>query len=323
MKLLIAFLITLPLMALASTSDEKSFLLSSEKTSHQLSLTTEKTHTEYRYERVRSTCTRTVYAGTYRVCNTRYQRRCSTGRNGSRVCRSVPVRSCRNVRRYRDETYTCYREVQVPYEVFDYYVDTQVKFNFDLSDVQNKTDINEDFKVTVYGDTVDLKVEDSKDFLILVTSRVSSSVSEGIKYLDKDYDIKLVSINTYNAIIMNDIQDIKLENNEQSILSFKIHKDTFKLFSAELSSFNRKFIFKKVYGFKGSLNSSNIILVPGENELVTVQVSLMNNSHKNSVKKQKINLKFKLDLKGYKLINSDIIGKKKFKVNKKVKFSKD
>ncbi|MFP5387164.1 MAG: hypothetical protein ACLGHN_13885 [Bacteriovoracia bacterium] len=166
-----ALMLVLSLTAFAS-SETKTFFFDGTQDSVQMSLRAEKTHTEYRYEQIRTTCTRQeVYYSTV----------CHNTQNGP-VCRTVP--------HYRTIYYPCIQTIRVPYEVKDY--DVEANVNLSVAALPEAT-AGETFKVTLDGDRLSLSAIGSKKFFILLkkqdqTSRMSGSV----KFIDATYATELV-----------------------------------------------------------------------------------------------------------------------------------
>lgn len=112
----------LSLSALASTTEVNVLNVEgTESFESQFDLSTEKTHTEYRTETRAETCYRTVIVGYENRCDTRMETVCG---GNPPICTTRPVTICHNEPVYRQVPYTCYREVKVPFEVYDYSVKT-------------------------------------------------------------------------------------------------------------------------------------------------------------------------------------------------------
>lgn len=101
--------------ALASTTDVERFTFDGAPAQKTVSLRAEKTHTEYRTETHARICYRREIVGYNTVCRRPPPPQPET-------CQRIPV--------YRDVAYTCYQQVRIPYEVFDYNVVANVALDF-------------------------------------------------------------------------------------------------------------------------------------------------------------------------------------------------
>ncbi|MBC77021.1 MAG: hypothetical protein CME64_13490 [Halobacteriovoraceae bacterium] len=203
-SLLIALVFSLGVFA--DTSAYQNFTFDGSTDYESFQLNTEKTKTEYRYERVRSTCYRTEYR---RRCGTTRPHCRTVCRNGNcrrvcppprRVCRQVPVQV----------PYSCMRTVRRAYEVFDYYVDTKVNFEFSG---ENMSMARENFRVKVSGSDVDLNLQDSGKYLVLSKrmdgdSRMSGDVLEQ----EVTYKVELVEGQVVTDALEGGVRNVSLNN---------------------------------------------------------------------------------------------------------------
>lgn len=213
MKFIIGLLLAFSTqLSLASTTDSVQFFYQGSEPTKLINLSTEKTHTEYREVQVPSTCYRTEYRyqchmvpGHCRtVChNGRCRRVCSPPR---RVCRTIPVRI----------PYQCTRIERHPYEVFDYFVNSNIEFSF-TGDTARAA---ESFTVTQNGDQVSMSVQDSqKHALVLKNERRSENLSGNTKFLNIKYLVEFVDIEDAKASLANGLYDVRLNG---SVLTFKV-----------------------------------------------------------------------------------------------------
>lgn len=213
MKLIIGLLLALSAqLAFATTTDSTQFFYQGGETNKLVNLSTEKTHTEYREVQVPSTCYRTEYR--YRcqmipgqcrtVChNGRCRRTCTPPR---RICRNIPV----------SVPYQCTRIERHPYEVFDYFVNSNIEFSF-TGDTQRAS---ETFVVTQNGEQVEMRVQDSKKYaLVLKDERRSEDFSGNTKFLNIKYLVELIDIENAKASLANGLYDVHLSG---SVLTFKV-----------------------------------------------------------------------------------------------------
>lgn len=110
----------------ASTIDTYSMPLTGAQTEENITLNTVQTRTEYRNESVARTCFRTVRDGYHTVCRQEPESYCYEDHMSRRICSTRYVNRCHSEARYRQEPYTCYETVTIPYEVFSHNVKANV-----------------------------------------------------------------------------------------------------------------------------------------------------------------------------------------------------
>lgn len=199
----------------ADTVDTRSFYFNGDVQSTNLQLNTEKTRTEYRQVQVPATCYRITYR---RVCdnrppvcrnvcqNGRCRRVCSGG--GGQMCRDVQVRV----------PYSCMRYEQRAYEVHDYYVNTNVVLNFDLTGVDGGA--AENFRVRVDGERAGLNVDTSKNYAIVMKNQYRQEARRGdSKDIDLTYELGFIKTKEINETLGRGIQNVSLKN---GILRFSV-----------------------------------------------------------------------------------------------------
>ena len=266
MKFFVALLISLMSQTIfADTIDRAEVFYQGQAESEQVQLATEKTHTEYREVEVRTTCYRTDYR--YQcsqrppvcrsVCNRGHCRRVCSG-PARRVCRNIPVRV----------PYSCTRLESRPYEVFDYYVNSQIELNF-----EGETNAAaETFKITQKGEEVQLDAVASQRYaLILKDTMRSEEMSGNTKFLDLRYFIELVDLTEARESVANGLRDVKLT---QNILTFRAGKN----YAGESFSKHLKIIRSKMIGSDTTLLDRQLadheikIEEQGEDSLVTIDL---------------------------------------------------
>lgn len=189
-KLIAFFSLTLSFSTFASTVDTKTFVYDGTQNSVELILNSEKTHTEYRIEDVRSTCYRSEIAG--------YRTVCSGGGYGPRPypgpgrgpgyprggnCYSTPI--------YRQVAYSCIQTIRTPYEVKDY--DVNARVIVDVTNISSAATPGEVFKVTLNGDSLSFDVVGSRKFFIVKKlNDVRSNMRGSVKMIDAVLATELV-----------------------------------------------------------------------------------------------------------------------------------
>ncbi len=134
---------------LASTRDTETFSFDGTQIEKLVSLRAEKTHTEYRVVTQTRTCWRREIVGYNTVCRRPPPPQPQT-------CQRIPI--------YRDVPYTCYEQVRVPYEVFDYNVVANVAVEF--GDVPAGISASENVTVELRGDSLSMSSTGSKRLIL-------------------------------------------------------------------------------------------------------------------------------------------------------------
>ena len=197
--------------AYASTIDGYSLPITGTKTEENFTMNAVQTRTEYRNERVAKTCFRQVFEGYRTECREEPQVICYSDSRGGQFCSTRYERLCNSVPAYRQEAYTCYQTVSVPYEVFSNNVKTNVnvkvsKASGGLQAPHNTCGI--DFTLTG-GDFK--SVAQCPEFIILAKkyndeSRVGDTVIQNRSLVLTLLDAKKLSAPTKGGIV-----DMKLE----------------------------------------------------------------------------------------------------------------
>ncbi len=195
MKLLTVALMLVMSISTFASSETKTFFFDGSQDATQMSLRTEETHTEYRYEQIRTTCTRQVV---------HYRTSCHPTPHGN-VCQTIPY--------YRTVYYPCIQTIRVPFEVKDF--DVEASVDLKVKGVENMP-AGETFKVTLNGAKISLAASGSKNFFIMLKKQaVSSSINGSVKFVTASYEAELVpAASVVKALEMTNIA-IK-----DSVLSF-------------------------------------------------------------------------------------------------------
>ncbi len=172
MKNILALLMLVFSLYSVASSETKTFFYDGTQDSVNLSLRSEETHTEYRYEQRNTICYRQDVF--YRT-----------------VCYNTPTgRVCNTVPEYRTISYPCTQTVRIPYQVKDYDVDANVVLN--VSSIPG-IPAGETFKVTLDGDDLSILALGSKRFFVVLNKRDISSRTQGsMKFIDANFYVSLV-----------------------------------------------------------------------------------------------------------------------------------
>jgi hypothetical protein len=235
-KALFLVLTLLSTAVFADTSAVERLLYDGYSTVEEMNLSTEKTRVEYRTVRVPATCYRTEYR---QRCTTRPpQCRTVCDRNGNcrnrcapaqRVCNRVPVQVA----------YRCMRNERRAFQVHDYFVETNVQFQFNTADVSDI--VREEFTMRMVGERATLSAIGSKNyFLVLDRQSRNESRSAGYKYVNLVYKVNLVPAARAQEVLRNGIQNVKLRS---GILTFNLGAGfNLRSFTQEIKIFqNRRF----------------------------------------------------------------------------------
>ena len=202
--------------AFADSTAVETFLFNGLEESKEVNLTTEKTRTEYRTVRVPSTCYRREVR---RICENRRpvcRRVCDRRGNCRRSC-STGGRICRNV--VVNRPYRCMRTETRAVEVFDYFVETKVKFEFNNRNIGADA-VKEQFSMRMTGERANLSVASSKNYLIVLDKELRSErAGNGVKNVDLTYKISLLPAQSSSRVLENGIRNVKLRN---GILNFTL-----------------------------------------------------------------------------------------------------
>lgn len=215
-KLLLILSLMMALPVMADSVDVRSFWFDGSQSVADLQLSTEKTRTEYRTVTVPATCYRTEYR---RRCTRQPQNCRQVCRNGQcrRVC-SAPRTVCRNIP--VSVPYRCMRTERRPFQVHDYYVETQAQIKFDASEINGGA--GEEFKVRMEGDRDGFSVNGSKNYLAMLINKDRREVRNGgVKNVNLTYDVTFASAKKIQETLGNGIKNVSLRN---GILKFELGK---------------------------------------------------------------------------------------------------
>lgn len=279
----------------ADTSAVEHLLYDGFNTEEELNLSTEKTRTEYRTVRVPATCYRTEYR--QRCTNTPPRCRTVCDRNGNcrnrcvpgrRVCDSVPVRV----------PYRCMRNETRAYQVHDYYVETNVRFQFNTNDISDE--IRERFTVRITGERAQLTANGSKNyFLVLDRQSRSESRATGVKYVNLVYKVNLVPAKRAQEVLGNGIQNVKLR---RGVLTFNLGAGfNLRSFSQQIKIFQNRRLGTDPLILDKHLSSQDMnVQSASRSSLITID---LNGLGVNIPSKLRVILNTKFDIEESKILN--------------------
>jgi len=192
----------------ASTMDGYSLSLVGAQSEESFSMNAEQTRTEYRTERVMRTGFRTVADGFGRQCVSVPQERCFEDHMSRRICRTEFVNRCHDEIRYRQEAYTYFDNVSVPYEVFNNNVraNVNVKIKGGSAATQNSCAVN----FTLNGSQFKA-VANCLDYIVLAKQTADEGREGNTVIQNRTLELTLVDARIVAAPIKGGIREMKFE----------------------------------------------------------------------------------------------------------------
>lgn len=200
MKLFLLLTVLAASSAMASTRDQQIIQVTSAG-SATVELKADRTHTEYRTETQPRTCYQRVIVG--------YQTQCTPPRpDRPGQCHQIPI--------WRDMPYTCYVNVSVPYQVFDYTVEAKVGLEFGERPAQaNPTQIT----ITLEGDRLSYSAKGSPTHIVELASFLENTtiVGPSLRMKQASAKINFVDAAPYKAALKMSTASVK-----KSVLTYKL-----------------------------------------------------------------------------------------------------
>ena len=245
MKMFTAFFaMAISFASLASSGESRTFVFDGSQNSVEIILRGEKTHTEYRYEQRRTTCTRTEVD--YRtVCD----------RGGVVVGPNGPVRvppTCHTQPHYRTVYYPCTQTVSIPYEVKDF--DTEARVIIDVRNTGMAV-AAEAIRVSLNGDSLSLNVNGSKRYFVTLKKQdIRNHMRGSMKFIDAVYALELVEAAPVLSALA--LKTISFENSMVKVglgpitstdfVGFSLYVEKKKTFSSDEVLFNRELAISEI-----------------------------------------------------------------------------
>jgi hypothetical protein len=303
----------------ATSVDEEQVLLTHSRQTYQLQLNTEKTHTAYREETVPQTCYRQVYAGSVPECRWVTEQICTRDFYGRVWCRPINRQVCYDRPVYRQEPYTCYRTVQIPYEVFDYYVTANVQMNYSQIESQSNNEMGESvINFSLKGDEMSLQGRSTEGLLLyLADRRIETRVEGNHKFLDINYRVQGISKEQYVAPFIGGIRNVRIDG--QGLLTFNLGQLLSKEIVALTLTVERRKLGKDELVFHDLLAKSNWSFENTPDGSL-VKVTLPQLMTLKSKKKYRLNLRASAPLDRSRLLNAADLGNTEVHTEFKFKF---
>jgi hypothetical protein len=208
-SIMLALALLAGISAHASTVDSYSLPVTGAQTEDNFIMKTIQTKTEYRNETVANTCFRNVLDGYRTECTTVPQVVCYPTPPAGQACTTRYENRCYSVPQYRQEAYTCYQTVSVPYEVFS----NNVKANLNVrvaavaGDVQATNSCGINFSLLGANLTT---TANCVDFIVLANKTNSESRVGDTLIQDRTMNVTLLDAKTIAAPTKGGIVDMKL-----------------------------------------------------------------------------------------------------------------
>lgn len=195
--------------AFASTIDGYTLPLTGAQTEENFTMNTVQTRTEYRNETQANTCFRTVLAGYRTECREEPTVFCYNDPRHGQICTTRYERHCYTVPDYRQEAYTCYQTVRVPYEVFSNNVraNVNVKVTKTPGEVVNNA-CGIDFTLT---GSLFKSVANCAEFIVLAKNTNEESRVGDTVVQDRKVELTLLDAATISAPTKNGIREMRME----------------------------------------------------------------------------------------------------------------
>lgn len=226
--------------AFASTVDGYSLPIVGVQTEENFTMNTVQTRTEYRSETVAKTCFRTVFDGYQTVCRQEPETYCYEDHMSRRICSTRYVNRCYSEARYRQEAYTCYQTISVPYEVFSNNVKANVKVKVssvpgDVQAPHNTCNLN----FTLEGAAFRANASCS-EFVVLARQSANERREGNTVVQDRVLDLTLVDAKKLSAPVKGGIAEMRLEGQTLVLRTGDLTKNP--NFSLKLFVERRKFL---------------------------------------------------------------------------------
>lgn len=238
-KLILALGLLSTLNAFASTVDGYSLPITGVQTEENFTMNTVQTRTEYRNETVAKTCFRTVFDGYQTMCRQEPETYCYEDHMSRRICSTRYVNRCYTEPRYRQEAYTCYQTISVPYEVFSNNVKANVKVK-----IANNTGVQAPHNTCNLNFTLEgaaFRANASCSEFIVLAKQSADERREGSTVIqERVLDLTLVDAKKLAAPVKGGIAEMRLEGQTLVLRTGDLTKNS--NFSLKLFVERRKFL---------------------------------------------------------------------------------
>ncbi len=287
---------------IASTGESKDYTFDGSSDEESFVLQGTKTHTEYRYEQVPSTCYREVFDGYETECSSvpvedchttsescsevcsgnRPSNRPSGGSSGTRTCSTVCSggdtvcstsyeTQCDQVAQYHTESYGCYETVKIPYQEFDYNTKATVTLEFGATPME--LEAKEEFKVVLNGETISLQLKGSEKIITFKINEEQTAEMNGTtKEINAVYTLAFADKAEAFSATSSDLTELKYEDGKLTFYIGSI-SEMAKLSTELLWKQQRLLFFGKRKLHKGIVEEKHLTMVE-EDDKVKVTIDL-------------------------------------------------
>ena len=210
-KLLPLLFLLATFQAFASTTDGYSLPITGEASEENFSLKTVKTRTEFRNETISKTCFRTVLDGYDTICREEPVPVCYEDRQSRRICNTRYERRCSQHPRYRQQAYTCYETISVPFEVFSHNVLANVNVKSEQAPTSTRAPHNScALNTLLTGDVFSAKAQ-CNEFIVLASQQAEESRQGDTVVQNRSIQLKLLDYKATLAPVLAGLKDLNLE----------------------------------------------------------------------------------------------------------------
>lgn len=319
--LLSSLLISFITLSFASANKVESFIFDGTEINKNILLSENVFRTMHRQEQQESICYRRVVIGYNRICRDIPNGETCHFVRGQRVCSPSYIRDCFNQPIYGNQSYTCYRTVNIAYEVLDYITQVNVKFSF--GEVPNHLIANEKISLKLKGNQVTTTVKSSGNLLMIYNKKESSRVEGQYRIKDIVYEVEFMDLKQTLGPFSNDIELIDFSADQLIFGTAQFNRrgppNCFERYSATLKRGNRLFESSDVL-FDGIINSDAISIEPLNGKSI-VKIDLKKLGLVLEEGKYTAKLSIEFGVPKEKILNSEVVKKLETSFTKKFKIT--
>lgn len=258
----------------ASTIDGYSLPITGQESVENFTLNTTQTRTEYKQETVARTCWRTVFSGYDQVCRQAPMTNCWIGRDGREVCSTQWNTHCYQEAQYRQEAYTCYQTVSVPYEVFSNFVKALISVKLPNVPAGSNLPLQTcDINFTLEGGNFSSPAN-CPEFIVIAKKSISESREGQTVVQERNIEVSLLDAKVVSAPVKGGIGEMRMEGQTLVFRTGDLTKN--KNFSLKLYVERRKFLRSDVTLINRNLTPQEYSFEKTSDEFGIVKINLGN-----------------------------------------------
>lgn len=254
----------------ASTIDGYSLPINGQESVENFTLNATQTRTEYKQETVAKTCWRTVFAGYDQVCRQVPSSGCWITRDGNKVCDTQWNTHCYQEAQYRQEAYTCYQTVSVPYEVFSNFVKALVTVKLPNIPTGSNLPLQTcEINFTLVGESFSSPAN-CPEFIVIAQKSASESREGQTVIQERKVDVKLLDAKVVAAPVKGGIAEMRMvgqtlvfrtgDLTKNKDFSLKLYVERRKLFKSDITLINRN-LAPQEYSFEKTSDDFGIVKI--------------------------------------------------------------